>query len=467
MRSPICFGTLMPHPPLLIPSIGKEEIKLVRQTQKAIQDVCKEIVESEPDVVAIISPHGPMFEDAIAIMDGDFLAGDLKPFGVDLQYRSANDRQLARAIAEHGKKEGVPIVLLEERLKKNFQVHDELDYGAIVPFHYLREAGYDGKVVLLSPGFLPIERIYAAGMSVRKAIEQQGRKAVIIASGDNSHALQKDSPAGSTEEGRAFDALLQKAISSSDWVSLYELDPSYLERAAEDTLGSLFLLLGAFDGWALSGNSLSYEAPFGVGYTVATMYPAEAAAPSLLKTMKDIRESRINRVRKQESEYTRLARTAVETYVRESQVIQLASLPSNFAEQAGCFVSIKQNGRLRGCIGTVRPSAENLAEEIIQNAIAACSQDDRFFPVEEEELAELTYSVDVLEPEEEVTDTDQLDPSVYGLIVTDGERSGLLLPNLEGIHTVEEQIRYAKEKADIPSEQQSIKMYRFRVQRYV
>lgn len=84
MRSLICFGTLMPHPPLLIPSIGKEEIKLVRQTQKAIQDVNKEIVESEPDVVAIISPHGPMFEDAIAIMDGDFLAGDLKPFGVDL-----------------------------------------------------------------------------------------------------------------------------------------------------------------------------------------------------------------------------------------------------------------------------------------------------------------------------------------------------------------------------------------------
>lgn len=467
MPSPIHFGALMPHPPLLIESIGKEETKVVHRTQKAMQDVSKEIVESQPDVVVFISPHGPMFEDAVSIMDGDCLAGDLKKFGVAQQYRVPNDRQLARAITEHGKREGIPIVFLEEQLKKNYMIQEELDYGAIVPYHYLREAGYEGNIVLLTPGFLPFERTYRAGMCLREAIEELGRNAVIIASGDNSHALQENSPAGSTVEGRAFDALLQKAISRLDWVSLYELEHSYLERAAEDTLGSLFLLLGAFDGFALLGTPLSYEAPFGVGYTVATMYPSEVVAPSLLMTMDAIREARINLIRTQESVHALLARTAVETYAREDRVIQLATIPTEFAMQAGCFVSIKQNGRLRGCIGTVRPSTDNLSEEIIHNAIAACSQDDRFFPVEEEELAELTYSVDVLEPEEEVKDPNQLDPSIYGLIVTDGERSGLLLPNLEGIHSIEEQIKYAREKAGIHPQQQNVKMYRFRVQRYM
>jgi len=264
-----------------------------------------------------------MFEDAISVMDGDYLGGELKNFGVDQQYKVPNDRQLARAIAEHGKKSGIPIVLLEEQLKKNYMIREELDYGAIVPFHYLQEAGYEGKIVLLTPGFLPFERTYKAGMCLRKGIEELGRNAVIIASGDNSHALQKNSPAGSTVEGRAFDALLQKAISGSDWLSLYELDHSYLERAAEDTLGSLFLLLGAFEGVALLGTPLSYEAPFGVGYTVATMYPSEGVAPSLLMTMDAIRESRMKRIRKQESEHALLARTAVETYVREDRVIQL------------------------------------------------------------------------------------------------------------------------------------------------
>ncbi|WP_183192614.1 AmmeMemoRadiSam system protein A [Brevibacillus fluminis] len=467
MPPSIEFGALMPHPPLLIPSIGKEELSHVHYTQVAMQQTCADIVKASPDVVIIVSPHGPMFEDAIVIMDGDDLRGDLKPFGVDESYQAQNDRPLASSIAEQGKQEGVPLILLEDHLKRKFQIHHELDYGTIVPLHYLQQAGYAGKIVLLAPGFLPLERVYQAGMCVRKAIELLGRKVVIIASGDNSHALVEQSPAGATEEGKRFDAALQKALSLEDWMSLFTLAPDFLERAAEDTLGSLFLLIGAFDTDELKGSVLSYEAPFGVGYTVATLKPQHGSAPSLLPSMIASREETIARLRARESEHVRLARMAVETYVREERLIQLASVPTEFEQQAGCFVSIKQNGKLRGCIGTIRPTADHLADEIVRNAIAACSEDDRFFPVEEDELSQLTYSVDVLEPEEEVKDISELDPSVYGVIVSDGQRSGLLLPNLEGIHTVEEQLYYAKEKAGIHPEQEHVRMFRFRVQRYV
>lgn len=466
MNGSIRMGALMPHPPLIIPEIGKEDTKLVQRTILAMQKVCQELVLQQPDVVALISPHGPMFEDAITIMDGEQLVGSLSDFGVSRSYVIENDRELAHKIAEYGSKENVPLFLLQEPMKKKFRIRKELDYGAIIPLHYLQQAGYKGKAVLLSPGFVPHGVIYQAGMCIRQAIEATGRKAVIIASGDNSHALSADAPAGFSEEGQAFDQLLQEAISSSDWMSLYDLDFGFVEKAAEDTLGSLSLLLGAFDRVRVAAETVSYEGPFGVGYTIATFQSTDQSTVSVLAEMRKSNSERMRLIRQNESDFVRLARMAVETYVREGRMIELTTLLPEMERQAGCFVSIKQNGRLRGCIGTTKPTTENIADEIIQNAISASTEDDRFFPIEHDELDNLEYSVDVLAPAEKIEDVRQLDPQKYGLIITDGERSGLLLPNLEGVNLVEEQINYTKEKAGIPEDQQQLTMYRFEVVRY-
>lgn len=466
MSQSILIGTLMPHPPLLIPEIGNEDTKLVQRTIAAMEKVCREIIQFEPEVVVVISPHGPMFEDAVTIMDGEQLVGDLTDFGVSLTYSFQNDRELAREIAQCGKKNNLPLYLLQEPLKQEYQIKEELDYGAIVPLHFLQQAGYAGKVVLLSPGFVSNERLYQAGMCVCQAITTLGRKAVILASGDNSHALTTDAPAGYTKEGQTFDLLLHKAIENSEWMTLYQLDGGFLEKAAEDTLGSLSILLGAFDRQRVIGNTVSYEGPFGVGYTVATFQVIDEPAPSVLLEMRESREERMRLVRHNESDFVRLARMALETYVREGRMIQLVSLFPEMEKQAGCFVSIKKNGHLRGCIGTTKPTTENIAEEIIQYAIAAGTEDDRFHPVEHDELEDLVYSVDILAPEEEVHDVHQLDPVKYGIIVTDGERHGLLLPNLEDVNTVEEQLRYVKEKAGIVGNTPNLKMYRFEVMRY-
>ncbi|MGB8956464.1 MAG: AmmeMemoRadiSam system protein A [Tumebacillaceae bacterium] len=466
MSENLLLGTLLPHPPLVIPEVGGEELKQVLQTQAAMRRIGAEVVDLQPDVVVVISPHGPMFEDAVSVMGGAVLQGDLEEFGADVTFAFDNDEELAQLIVQFGRQQNVPLYVVDEGIKAEFDLEKELDYGATVPLYYVREAGYRGPVVLLSPGFVNVETLYRAGMCVQYALRQLNRRAVLIASGDNSHALLADAPAGYREEGPKYDALLQRAIGEGDWLTLMTLEEGFLEVAAEDTVRSLAVLLGAHDLAAVSGEVLSYEGPFGVGYTVAR-FAGGGETESLLHKIVAAEFKQMLRVREQESFFVRLAREALETYVREERVIEPpAPLPPELQERAGCYVSLKMRGRLRGCIGTVEPGTGSLAEEIIRNAIASGVEDDRFFPVEEDELEGIVYTVDVLEPEEPVHDRSGLDPQQYGLIVIKDDRSALLLPNLQGVNTVEEQIQFTKEKAGIQPDEEDVEYFRFRVTRY-
>lgn len=161
----------------------------------------------------------------------------------------------------------------------------------------------------------------------------------------------------------------------------------------------------------------------------------------------------------------RLAKTAVENYVSQRKVIKPKELTEEMKERSGVFVCIKKHDQLRGCIGTFEPTRANVAQEVIRNAISSATDDPRFSPVMASELAELEYSVDILTQPEPVSSTDQLDPGKYGVIVESGLRRGLLLPDLEGVDTVEQQINICRRKAGI-SEDEPIKLYRFEVRRY-
>jgi len=170
---------------------------------------------------------------------------------------------------------------------------------------------------------------------------------------------------------------------------------------------------------------------------------------------------------KNESAYVKLARETIENYIKNRQILTLPSdIPEEMINQkAGVFVSLKKFGSLRGCIGTFMPTKENIAQEIIRNAISAATGDPRFSPVTVTELNDLNISVDVLSSPEEISDISELDPKKYGVIVGSGYKKGLLLPDLEGVDTVEEQIDIAKRKAGIyPGEK--VKLYRFEVKRY-
>ena len=170
---------------------------------------------------------------------------------------------------------------------------------------------------------------------------------------------------------------------------------------------------------------------------------------------------------KDESVYVRLARETIENYIKQGKIITPPKdLPEEMIDQkAGVFVSLKKFGDLRGCIGTFMPTQENIAQEIIKNAISAAIDDPRFPPVTVPELEDLSISVDVLSAPEEVKDVSQLDPKKYGVIVSSGYKKGLLLPDLEGVDTVEYQIDIAKRKAGIYPDEK-VKLYRFEVKRY-
>jgi AmmeMemoRadiSam system protein A len=161
-----------------------------------------------------------------------------------------------------------------------------------------------------------------------------------------------------------------------------------------------------------------------------------------------------------------LAKETIESYIKEGKVYEPSEpLGEQMQRQAGAFVSIKKRGQLRGCIGTIQPSEENLAQEVIRNAIAAATHDPRFPPIGPEELGELNISVDVLTPPEPVKSTEDLDPKRYGVIVECGWRRGLLLPDLEGVDTAEYQIEICRRKAGIGPDE-PVTLYRFEVERY-
>jgi AmmeMemoRadiSam system protein A len=171
-------------------------------------------------------------------------------------------------------------------------------------------------------------------------------------------------------------------------------------------------------------------------------------------------------MKQEEHEFVKLARETIEEYILDSKVKKLdGPLPPIFQRKAGVFVSLKKHGELRGCIGTIQSTMGNIADEIIHNAICAASRDPRFPVVRPEELKELEISVDLLGQSEKINGIDDLDPVKYGVIVEKGYRRGLLLPDIEGVNTPEEQVEIARRKAGIPPGVE-VELFRFEVKRY-
>lgn len=171
--------------------------------------------------------------------------------------------------------------------------------------------------------------------------------------------------------------------------------------------------------------------------------------------------------KKQGDAYADLARRTIEEYVRTGKLLAVPQgLPKEmYTERAGVFVSIKKEGNLRGCIGTIQPAYASIAQEVICNAVSASTRDPRFSPIAPEELDRLTISVDVLGAMEAIASTDLLDVKRYGVVVTNGNRRGLLLPNLDGVDTVEDQVAIAMQKAGI-GYQEAVQLERFEVVRH-
>ena len=461
---PILGAVIAPHPPLIIPTVGRGREREVQATIDAYRTAAKQVAAWEPEALIITSPHQIMYTDYFHISPGRSAAGDMSTFGApETRLTIRYDEGLREELVRRAESAGLRAGTLGER-------DPFLDHGTFLPLYFLREAGVDCPILRVGlSGFSPLDH-YRLGQCITQAVETLGRKAVFIASGDLSHKLREDGPYGFAPEGPEFDCQITEAMAAGDFLRFLTMDPTLCDRAAECGLRSFQIMAGALDGLAVEAELLSYEGVTGVGYGVATF---TVTGPNENRRFgeqcAELEQVRLAEKKVSEDPWVKLARLSLETYVKTGKRLERLpeGLPAEMTDRAaGAFVSLHAHGQLRGCIGTTGPTTESVAWEIVQNAVSACSHDPRFPPVTVSELDSLEYSVDVLGRSERISSPAELDVKKYGVIVSCGGRRGLLLPDLEGVDTVEQQIDIARQKGGISS-REKYTLGRFEVVRHL
>lgn len=267
----LVFASICPHPPLLIPQISKESIKEVEKTKKAMEKLAFSFQKANPEIVIIISPHGPVFAEAMSIKGLSYYTGNFGLFGapqVQLQFKG--DELISEMLASWANKNNIPTILLDEE-KFAYGIDRQLDHGTLVPLYYLTNNGKFSDFILIpiSFSFLSLEDHFMFGQILAKSKIFESHRIAIVASGDLSHVLTYDAPAGYNPIGKEFDETLIKLIKEKNIEGIINLDGDFIEEAAECGLRSIIILLGALSQYQWSPEILSYEGPFGVGYLVA------------------------------------------------------------------------------------------------------------------------------------------------------------------------------------------------------
>jgi len=455
---------LMPHPPIIIPEVGIGEEKVIQNTSNACKHIGEEISRLAPQTIVLITPHGPVFNDAIALSNEQLISGSLNQFRApNIKMNLEIDLELTNKIMSLANQENIQTVGMTKHLLKQYNRSFELDHGSMVPLYFINQYYTNYNIVHITYGILSFIELYQFGLIIKEAIAQTNRKSIIIASGDLSHRLNDEAPSGYSPKGKIFDETLLSFLEQGNVEEIFKMNLKDIEEAGECALRSILILLGSMG--QFKGTRLSYEGPFGVGYGVMSFQVT--GDKNLFKKLKETQRIDLDDKFHHSDSYVKLARESLVYYFKNGKMMDV---PENLPEtikntRAGVFVSINKYGNLRGCIGTFLPTTSSIALEIIHNAVQAAFQDPRFSSLEEKELLNVDISVDVLS-EPEKAKIEKLDPMIYGIIVSQGRKRGLLLPNIEGVNTISEQIEIACQKAGInPNSHYDLE--RFKVVRHI
>jgi MEMO1 family protein len=413
----IVGGALVAHPPVLVPEVGGASSRRVDGTGAAFRQLDGMLSGVPADLVIAISPHGPASVRELPVRRGPQVAGDLGRFRApQVRVAAEVDRPGATRLVSTAAAAGFPLSWSDD---------GDLDHGVVVPFHFLPRTTAGRPCIFLGISDWPLTRFAEFGAWLHAQFPD--RAVMLIASGDLSHRLTRDAPYRFRREGAVFDGLVVDALRTQEWARIEGIDPAFSEEAGECGLRPLAVLVGAARAAGLRSEVLSYEGPFGVGYAVVHF----GHRPPVIGVQE-------------------LGRRAIATYLRERRVIDPPEpVPADLVAPSAVFVTIRKHGELRGCMGSIRPVEPSAVREVIRYAIASAVRDPRFDPVELDEVPELSVSVQLLDPPEEIDDPRSLDPAVYGVIVRHGDRQALLLPGIDGIETVAQQIDAACDKAGI------------------
>ena len=424
---------MVPHPPLIVQEVGKENTKTVKKTLDSYNQIAKEIGSLKPDTIIVSSPHAPLFSDYFYLPNRENAVGSFSSFGAPtVKFNQKYDTELIKEIEKISKEKSFPCGRVES---------GELDHGTMVPLYFINKYLTNYNLVVVGLSGISLESNYEMGKIINEAVKNLDRNVVYIASGDLSHKLKDYGPYGFKEEGPMYDKRIVDVMSNAKFNELLEFDEDFLDKAAECGHRSFIMMSGFLNNIKVTPKFYSHEDVTGVGYGICSYYPIDP--------------------------YVELATKTINSYIKDKEIIDIPKdTPKELLEnQRAVFVSIHENGDLRGCIGTIYPMTNCIAKEIINNAISASTKDPRFNPVRVEELDDLEINVDVLTLPEDIDSIKDLDPKKYGVIVTSGLKRGVLLPDLEGVDTVYEQVSIAKQKAGI-TDNENVSLQRFQVVRH-
>ena len=257
----LVFAAITPHPPLLIPTIGKGNVKKISKTAKAMDELERELYASHPEVILIISPHGSYFPDVFTLNFCTDYVTDLRDFGdlsTKLSFRG--DLEMAHRLRDATKRKNFPVTMISE---------PNLDHGSSVPLYFLTRHLPQVKIIQLGFCDLDYKAHLDFGALLKEQISMTNRRIAVVASGDMSHALSTDAPAGFNRRGPEFDQKVREMLMAQNYSGLLQIDRELVKDAAECGFRSMLILLGMLQGTRYDYRELSYEAPFGVGYLTA------------------------------------------------------------------------------------------------------------------------------------------------------------------------------------------------------
>ena len=259
---PLVFGAICPHPPILIPNIGQDNFKKLKKTKVALEELEGILYAKKPDTILVISPHGELMDQAFTINHSPVLKADFADFGdLETKLEFKNDLGLSYRLRED----------LETKFQLVLTTQERLDHGASVPLYYLSRHLSGTKIIPLGYCLETLTKHFELGRAIRQQLSLTNQRVAVIASGDLSHRLSADSPAGYSKRGREFDEKLKELIKGKKTEEILNLNPELVKEAGECGLRSIAILLGIFDGINYQPEILSYEGPFGVGYLVVNL----------------------------------------------------------------------------------------------------------------------------------------------------------------------------------------------------
>ena len=431
-------AVLMCHAPIVVPAVAGERADQCSGTTSAMRQAAARVRAHAPDVLVVISPHGRRDKTRWSVCTAEAVSGSFARFGAP---GAGVDLPGAPAAAALLRAQAIELAELS---------HADLDrdHGALVPLYFTQQAGYRGPTLIITPPARHSEQHEQLGQAIARAASYAGQRWVVLASGDMSHRLIPGAPAGFHPRAAQFDDHFRACIDRGSLREACTPDLALRDLAAEDVVDSVAVAAAAVDYQSAGHRTLCYEGPFGVGYLEAVLFDAGAEQPpwaALLQT----------------------ARDAIAHHLVDTVPPAKALLPSPWRKARGVFVTLRRhNGTLRGCVGHTTPSHRTLVDEVTACAVAAAVRDARFQPVRADELPSLRIEISLLTPPERVHEPSKLDPQRYGIIVSHGAARGVLLPNVDGVSTYQEQIRIAAEKGQLPQQRRDHwQIERFEVQK--